>query len=108
MFSLNLKLDVTVVILLVLYNHFLHIWLAHTIDMLGMIQNSQKNTEIKRCHETYERFWLLPEGNTAEKQTPDNAPENTCTEICHHHTGALNSGGKIKICEKHQTFEVIR
>jgi len=35
----------------------------------------------------------------------DNAPETTA--IRHGHTGALNSGGKMTICKKHQTFEVI-
>jgi len=25
----------------------------------------------------------------------------------HRHTKALNNGGKMKICEKHQTFELI-
>jgi len=36
----------------------------------------------------------------------NNAPETTA--VGHHHTGALNSGEKVKICKKHQTFEVIK
>jgi len=35
----------------------------------------------------------------------DNTPATTA--IGHHHAGALNNGRKMKICEKHQTSEVI-
>jgi len=30
------------------------------------------------------------------------------TAVGHRHPRALNNGGKMKICNKHQTFEVIR
>jgi len=49
---------------------------------------------------------LLRKGSIEEKQTPTQlAPAFTATGHCH--TRALNSGGKMKICIKHQTFEVI-
>jgi len=35
----------------------------------------------------------------------NNAPATTA--VGHGHTGALHSGGKMKICKKHQIFEVI-
>jgi len=35
----------------------------------------------------------------------DNAPATTA--VGHRHTRALNNGGKMKICKKHQTSEVI-
>jgi len=33
--------------------------------------------------------------------------ESTTISVDHRHTGALNNSGKMKICEKHQTFEEI-
>jgi len=68
----------TVSILLVLCNHFFRIWLAHIVDMLGVMEESQENTEIMRRHETYGMFWLLREGSTEEKQTP-RQPTRNCS-----------------------------
>jgi len=45
LFSLNLKQDLVVGILLVLYIHFPRVWLAHIVDMLEMIEDSQENAE---------------------------------------------------------------
>jgi len=38
--------------------------------MLGVIEESQENTEIMRRHEAHGRSWLLSKDITEEKQTP--------------------------------------
>jgi len=67
--------------------------------MLGVLEESQENTEILRRHQAHGRFWLLRKDHTGE--TP------TISAFGHHHTGAFNYGEKMKICEKHQTLRVI-
>jgi len=42
---------------------------------------------------------------TGQNRDQDNAPATTA--VGHSHTRALNNVGKMKICEKHQIFEVI-
>jgi len=52
----------TVVFLLIIHVPFLHVWLAHIVYMLGVIEESQENTETMRCHKAHNRrFWLLTE-----------------------------------------------
>jgi len=60
-----------------------------------------------RPYEVQKRFRSLRKGNAVQNRHQDNAPATTAIGHRHHHTGALNNGGKMKICKKHQTFEVI-
>jgi len=46
-------------------------------------------------------------GNAALKKNKHRDNASAITANGHRRTGALKSGGKIKICIKHQTFEVI-
>jgi len=50
---------------------------------------------------------LLRKCNAAENKHQDDAPATAAISHRHRRTGALNNGGKMKICKKHQTFEVI-
>jgi len=54
------------------------------------------------------RFRLLRKCNAAENKHQDDAPATAAISHRHRRTGALNNGGKMKICKKHQTFEVIK
>ena len=76
--SLKVKQDLAVGILLVSYIHFLCVGLAHIVDMLGVIKESQENTEILRHHVAHGRFWLLCTGITEEKQTLKQCTSNYC------------------------------
>jgi len=95
-------------ILLVLYNHsFTYLTCTHLCHG-GVVEESRDNIrylEMMRCHKANGRFWLLRKGYTHEKKHLKNAPATTA--IGHRHAGAVNSGGTMKICKKHQTFEVI-
>jgi len=55
-----------------------------------------------------QKFRLLCIGNVGRKQTARQDYTPATIAIGHHHTIALNNGGKMKICKKHQIFEVIR
>jgi len=73
--------------------------------MLGVMRNHKKIQKSQGATKHTEKFWLLRQGNTEEKTHRDNAPASSV--IGHRHTVALNSGGTMKTCKKHQTFEAI-
>jgi len=68
----------------------------------GVVEESQENTEIMTRHETHGRFLLLHKGDTGGTQLQKQRTKNYCSWSPSYI--ALNSGGKMKICEKHQTF----
>jgi len=72
--------------------------------MLGVIEESQANTEIKGRYEAHGNFGCYAKAILNNKHR-NNAP--AATAIGHHRIRALNSGGKMKICKNHQVFKVI-
>jgi len=59
-----------------------------------------------RRHEAHVRFLDYYAKATLKKNKhQDNAPATTA--IGHRHARGLNNGGKIKICKRHQIFEVM-
>ena len=82
---------------LIIYIHFLYVWLAHFIYMLEVIEESQENTEIMRRHEAHGRFWLLRKSRpTDETHSPKQRTNNyfrwSLTE-----RSARNNWGKISM-----------
>jgi len=73
--------------------------------MAEIIEKSQENAQIITRHEAYRRFSLLRKTMLKKNRHQDNA--GATTVIGHRYTRALNSGGKMKICKKLQTFELI-
>ena len=57
-------------------------------------------------HEAHRGFRWLCICSVGEKQTSSLCTSNYA--ISRRHTIAVNDGGKIKICERHETFEMIR
>jgi len=53
LFLLNLNQDLVVKVLLVIYIHFLYVWLAHVINMVKTIEELQENTEILEQHKAH-------------------------------------------------------
>jgi len=51
---------------------------------------------------------LLRIDNAVENRHQDNAQATTAIVHRHSYRKALNNGGKMKICETHETFEVIK
>jgi len=78
LFSLNLKHDLAVGVLLVIYIHFLHVWLKHIVDMLRFIEESQENTETMRRLAAHGRFSLLHKANINETQAPKQRTNHHC------------------------------
>jgi len=91
LFSLNLKQDLAVGVLLVIYIHFLHVWPTHIVDML-VIEESQENIEIMRRHQAHQRSLGYYENAMPMKYKHwNNAPTTTAVG----HRGASNCGGKM-------------
>jgi len=76
--SLNLKKDLAAGVSLVTYNNFLHVCHKHIVDMLGVIEESQQNTEIirRQRHEAHGRFLLPFRDNADETRTPKQRTRN--------------------------------
>jgi len=58
-FSLNLKQHLTVGVLLVVHNKFLHVWLVYIVYMLKVVEESQEDTENLRRHKAHGRLKVL-------------------------------------------------
>jgi len=56
LFLLDLNQDLVVKVLLVIYIHFLYVWLAHVINMVKTIEELQENTEILEQHKAHRIF----------------------------------------------------
>jgi len=89
--------DLAVGVLLVVYIHLLHVWLAHMINMLGEMKESHENAESWGAAKYTKGFGCYTQGIHIKHKHCNNAPTNTT--VGYHHTGALNSGGKVKICK---------
>jgi len=74
--------------------------------MLGIIKELPAKAKITRRHEAHRRFNCCVQAKLEKNRHQGIAPATTA--VGHRHPRALNNGGKMKICNKHQTFEVIR
>ena len=102
LFSLNLKQDLAVAILLVSNINFLRVWLVHFFDILGDDRRLTRKYSNYEAPRSTRKVLVLCKGNTDERHTLK--PCTTTTSVGHRHVGALNNFGKTKICKKHQTF----
>jgi len=58
---------------------FFRFRLAHIVDILVVIKESQENTKNVRRHEAHGSLWLLRKGNTEEKNKHrNNVRSNYC------------------------------
>jgi len=93
LFSLNLKQELTVGILLVIYIHVLHFWLTHIVNnMLEVRKESLITQKSWGARKRTESFGFYAKAMLMRRI---------------HRNNASSDGEKIKICEKHQTFEAI-
>ena len=83
---------------------FIRVWLAHIVDILGVIEESQETTEIQSATKQTEGFGCYTQEIRKNKHR-NNAVAASASG--HRHTGTLNRG-KMKIFKKHQIFELIR
>ena len=77
--------------------HQLHVGSDKGITRKYRNQEEQRSTQ---------KVLVANKGNTDKTNTSIHAP--TPTAIGCHHTGALNNGGKMKICKMRKTFEIFR
>jgi len=77
-----------------------------SLHILKVIEESQEIINILKHHKAHRRFLLLHKSNADETQTLKQCTKNYCS-WSHYILGAITNWGKTKICNKHQTFEVI-
>jgi len=58
-FSLNLKQHLTIGVLLVVHNQFLHVWLVYIVFILKVVEESQEDAENLRHHKAHGGLKLL-------------------------------------------------
>jgi len=73
-------------------SYFLYAWFAHFICILDQVTRENLG-----CHEAHGRFSLLCKKKLMRRVHWYNA--STTISAGHHHTGALNNCGKMKICK---------
>jgi len=91
---------------LVIANSLFHMFgLDTSNNMLGVTQKSQQIKKSRGATKRTEDFGCCIKAVLMKLKHQDNSPATIAVGHCH--TTALSSEGKMKICKKHQTFEVI-
>jgi len=106
LFLVNLKQDIPIGVLPVMYIHFLYVWLSHVVYVCWRWQRNHKKIQKSwGATKHTEGFGCYSKAVLMRRIHRNNAP--IATSLYHRHTGALIIWGKMKICRKNQTFEAI-